>query len=163
MQRATCTSCALPFLAQMARPCCSGRAIKRHYRTPRRQVNSKTPRTPPSSARHPCCILFPPPPAVTIQRAHPSCIPTHPPLPSPGRLPLLLLSHHRRTSLILMPILAYCHGCLAPSLLLCRHRHRAARTSQVRGPCVSAFGAGEAVEERSASSCAPVMIQVGME
>jgi len=29
------------------------------------------------------------------------------------------------------------------------------------GGCVSAVGAGEAVEERGASSCAPVMIQVG--
>jgi len=75
-------------------------------------------------ARHPCCIPLPPPPAVSIQRAHPSCI--HP--SNPNRIPLLLLRHRRRTSLIPIPILAYCLGCLAPSLPLCRHRHLAART-----------------------------------
>jgi len=110
-----------------------------------------------------------PPPSVFSSHRHqlsPSSAPTppaspyHPPL-LPGRLPLLILRHHRRTSLIRMPILAYCHGCLAPSLLLCRHRHIATRTPQVWGLCVSAVGAGEAVEERGASSCAPVMIQGG--
>jgi len=35
------------------------------------------------------------------------------------------------------------------------------RTPQVCGLCVSIIGAGEAVEERGVSSCAPMMIQVG--
>jgi len=94
------------------------------------------PRTPPSRARHPGCILPPPLSAVTIQCAHLSCIPTHPPLPPWPPPPPPPPSPPPNISKSPSPILAYCHGCLSPSLLLCRHRHVAANPAGVWAVCL---------------------------